>query len=145
MKFAFATALLAFSQVQAVEVATEIESVHDAYEHHGVHAKATVVKAVVYKSYGHYNGHGHHSYSTNSSSSDSSYDSHDYSSSDHGYGYRYHHGHHRYYRYRPVYHSGRYYYGHRYANASGHYKAAYRGYKHVSYTTGHYGHHDGHY
>ena len=134
MKFAFATALLAFSQVQAVEVSTEAEwgNSYGGYSHHGHHATSTIVRS--YSPTYHYNGHGHHSYSTHSSSDYSSYSSDDYSSSDYGYGYRSHHGRHRHYRYTPKYYGGRYYYGSRYASHGGVYKAAYRSYPSRSYS-----------
>ena len=132
MKFAFATALLAFaSGVQAVEVATEVEYHHNSYDNHGAQATAAIVGSYSIK----YNGHGHHSYSDHSSSSDSSYSSSDYSSSDnYGYGYRYKHGRARFYRYAPRYYSGRYYYGKAYVLRPGHYKPAYRAYPLRSYS-----------
>merc|ERR1739842_118766 len=123
MKFAFATALLAFSQVQATEVSTEAE--WGGYGGYGRSSYSTIGRVV--RSYSpayHYNGHGHHSYSSHSSSDDSSYYTSDYSSS--GYGYRSYSGRHRYYRYKPRYSSGRYYYGRNYASYSGHYRGSYR-------------------
>merc|ERR1719362_923489 len=121
MKFAFATALLAFSQVQAVEVATEIEAEWGNYYGNAI---STVGRYVTSRNY--YNGHGHHSYSSHSSS--------DYSSSDYGYGYRSIGGRSRYYRYQPRYYGGRYFYGSRYASYGGVYKAAYRSYPVRSYS-----------
>ena len=129
MKFAFATALLAFTQVQAVEVATEIEAEWGNYYGNAI---STVRRYV--GSTGYYNGHGHHSYSSHSSSDYSSYSSDDYSSSDYGYGYRYYNGRNRYYRYQPRYYGGRYFYGSRYASYGGVYKAAYRSYPVRSYS-----------
>ena len=130
----FALALLAFSAVQAVEVETAAEIEWSGYGHHGHSAYRTASTYVSrpYVKVHAYNGHGHHS-SSYSSSSDDSYSSDDYSSSDYGYGYRHHHGRNRHYRYRPVYNSGRYYYGNRYASHTGHYKAAYRSYSTHSY------------
>ena len=128
-----ATALLAVAQVQAVEVATEIESNnYGGYNSYGHGAIATITKSYnpVYR----YNGHGHHSYSSHSSSSYSSFSSSDYSSSDFGFGYRSVAGVHKHYRYAPVYNHGRYYYGKKYASYSGVYKAAYRGYGVRSYS-----------
>ena len=133
MKFAFATALLAVAQVQATEIeGSSLGHGYDGYSHAGHAAVLTISKAYTPVSY--YNGHGHHSYSSHSSSSYSSYSSSDYSSEDYGYGYKHYHGRHRYYRYAPKYNSGRYYYGKKYASHSGHYKAAYKGYKVRSYS-----------
>merc|ERR1711934_611209 len=128
MKFAFATALLAFFQVQAVEVATEVEAEWgNAYGN----SLALIAGSLSTK---YYNGHGHHSYSSHSSSDYSSYSSLDYSSSDYGLGYRAIGGRHRHYRYQPKYYGGRYYYGSRYASHGGVYKAAYRSYPIRSYS-----------
>ena len=129
MKFAFATALLAFSQVQAVEVATEIEA-----EWKAAYGNAYAIVGSALSTRYLYNGHGHHSYSSHSSSDYSSYSSLDYSSSDYGYGYRYYNGRNRYYRYQPRYYGGRYFYGSRYASYGGVYKAAYRSYPVRSYS-----------
>ena len=125
MKFLFATALLAFTQVEAAEISTEAEwGSYGGYASHGHSAVKTIVRS--YSPVLHYNGHGHHSHSSYSSSSYSSYSSDDYSSSDYGYGYKTYHGRNRYYRYRPRYSTGRYYYGKRYASHTGHYRGAYR-------------------
>ena len=130
----FALALLAFTTVQAIETEAATELEWGGYGHAGRHAVKSLRTYVAPRATYHYNGHGHHEYSYTSNSSDSSYSSHDYSSSDHGYGYRTHHGRNRYYRYKPRYHSGRYYYGKRYASHTGHYKAAYRSYGLRSYS-----------
>merc|ERR1712037_566424 len=113
----FALALLAFTAVEAVEVeSVGYGSLTGAY----TGAYNTVSRVIASRPATYYlNGHGHHSYSYTSHSSDSSYSSDDYSSSDYGYGYRAYHGRNRYYRYRPRYSSGRYYYGSRYANRRG--------------------------
>ena len=144
MKFAFAAALLAFSQVQAVEVNTEAEWTNSyggygGYRSHGLAARATVARSYVaparsYTTSYAYNGHGHHSYSAHSSSDYSSYDSNDYSLSDYGHGYRHVAGNNRYMRYTPKYNNNRYYYGNRYASSSGVYKGAYRSYGTRSYS-----------
>ena len=140
MKFAFATALLAFSNVQAVEVGAEAEwsnsyGGYGGYRSYGTAARTTVARSYTptYTSYS-YNGHGHHSYSAHSSSDYSSYDSNDYSLSDYGYGYRHVGGNNRYYRYTPKYENNRYYYGNRYASRTGTYKGAYRSYGTRSYS-----------
>merc|ERR1719458_119124 len=109
MKFAFATALLAFTNVNAVEVAAEADAEwSNAYgSSMGYISNAILApqpKLLLKKSplllkkqplllqsspmLSMYNGHGHHSYSDYSSSDMSSYDSLDYSSSDYGLGYR---------------------------------------------------------
>ena len=155
MKFTFATALLAFTNVNAVEVAAEADAEwSNAYgSSMGYISNAILApqpKLLLKKSplllkkqplllqsspmLSMYNGHGHHSYSDYSSSDMSSYDSLDYSSSDYGLGYRSIQGAKKHYRYTPKYSSGRYMYGSRYASNSGIWKAPYRALPSRSYS-----------
>ena len=141
MKFAFSAALLAVATT-AAEV--EAESIgygasYGGYSNYGYGAARVVRSAVIstpsYATYSyntHYNGCGHHTDSYTDSCSDS-YSSHDFSSSDYGYGYKTYHGRSRYYRYRPRYSAGRYYYGSRYASSRGSYYSGYRSYPVKSY------------
>merc|ERR1711934_620361 len=131
MKFAFATALLAFSQVQAAEVATEVEASAEWGNLYG--SSLALVQGSLSKRLL-LNGHGHHSYSDLSSSDYSSLDSLDYSSSDYGLGYRSLKGRRLHYRYAPKCYNGRYWYGSRYASLGGVYKGALRSYPLRSYS-----------
>ena len=133
MKFAFAAALLTAAQ------ATEVESIGyglNAYNSGATYAVRQAIISAPISYATHYNGYGHHTDSYDSSSDSSDYFSSDFSSSDYGYGYRrLRSGRSKYYRYRPRYNAGRYYYGRNYASARGSYYAGYRSYPYRSYRT----------
>ena len=138
MKLAFAAALLAVAEAGHYHGGKSyIKSYDGGYAKDYGYAKSySYSKPTVYVKYNHC---GHHS-SSDSSDSDSSCDYHssDYSSSDYGYGYKSYNGRARYYKYRPRYNKGRYYYGRKYATYGGKigyatYKPLYAGYAYKSY------------